>query len=172
MNDILAQIPSGDTVRYQYFGWKNPRNLAIIDDLLTVHPGLRFLHLIRNPAAMVNSSHPRKRYKQQRAKGNATALAGRSPFILNGWVSQNLPVWEKYKDNPRYLLVHYEELIESSRQTIQNIYNWLNIKTEINPNILSAISPPADAISRSAGVDISSIADAARELGYGYQLAE
>ena len=167
---ILEQIPAGSETRYKYFGWKSPRNILQLDALFQAHPELRFLHLIRDPAAMVNTSHPRKVYKREKASSDRSKLQNRAQYILTNWAEVNLPVWEKHKNDPGYLLVHYEALIQSPEQTIKSIYSWLQIDTAPFRDALSAIAPPEDAIDRGNNVDISSIAEAARKLGYGHRL--
>jgi len=170
MMTILDQIPAGEETRYQYFGWKTPRTVEYVDALFQVHPELRFLHLIRDPAAVARGGQQNKFYTRKKAKGKIDPNAERDEFILARWAKQNLPVWKKHKDNPRYLLVRYEEIINRPEQTIQRIFDWLGVTEYKMSEALAVITSPADAISRGDNVDVSMIAEAVQQLGYGHRL--
>jgi hypothetical protein len=167
---ILIQIPPGVESRYKYFGWKNPPNIRHVDMLLQVHPELRFLHLIRDPAAVARGGQQKKVYKREKANGHLDPAMDRDEFTLTRWVNQNLPVWKKYKDHPRYLLVRYEDMINKPEKTVQWIFDWLGVDEFSMSEALAAVTPPEDAISRGNDVDITIISEAAKKLGYGYRV--
>ena len=170
MMKILDQIPSGEETRYQYFGWKNPRTIEHVESLFQAHPELRFLHLIRDPAAIARGSQQNKFYTRKKARGKIDPHIESDEFILGRWARQNLPIWEKYKDHPRYLLVCYEDIINKPEQTVQWIFDWLGVAEYSMSEALAVIASPADAISRGNNVDVSMIAEAVRQLGYGHRL--
>jgi hypothetical protein len=170
MQTILRQIPEGHESRYKYFGWKNPRNRKYVDELLAIHPELRFLHLLRDPAVIARGSLWQKGFKRRLANGKISEEANRDELILKRWARQNLPLWEKYKDHPRYLLVRYEDLINAPATTAKDIFQWLGVKQYEMRQVLSVITPPKDALTRGGDVDVSIIAGAVRQLGYGYRL--
>lgn len=169
MDTIVAQIPPEDTCRNKWFGWKRTESVHIVGMLMEMYPRLRFLHLIRDPAALVNSCHPRKIYKRERAYGNPEAQhgrLGRARFVLTTWARVNLPVWRDHQNNPRYRPVRYEDVVTKPRETIESLFDWLGVNTADWVRAVSSVRPPPDAFSRGRGVDISLIAEAAAELGY------
>ncbi len=166
MQFILAQIPAGAQEQYQYFGWKNPRNLHHLDLLLEMHPELRFLHLVRNPAAIAAGSLWKK--GQKRAKQNGWFVPENNPerFLLVKWAHQNFPVWEKYKNHPRYRLVRYEDLLTQSAATIHELFAWLGVAEYDLNKALTVLTPSEDALTRGGDVDLSLIAEAVHAFGY------
>ncbi len=168
---ILEQIPAQEMARYQYFGWKSPPNLRHLDVLLQAHPKLRFLHLIRDPAALARGNQQRKVFKRKVMYGDIAPEADRDEFVLARWARQNLAAWERHKNNPRYLLVRYEDIINKPEKTVRWIFDWLGITEFSMSKAFAAINPPEDASTRGNEVDISSIADAAKQLGYEYRLS-
>lgn len=170
MATILAQIPVEAHGQYQYFGWKNPENIRHIETLLAIHPGLRFLHLIRDPAAIARGSLWKKGYKRLKKRGLVDRKTNRDAIILERWAHMNLSVWHQYKNHPRYLLVHYEDIILKTEETIYSMFNWLGIAQCDMYDILELIDTPEDAINRGDNVDVSTITDAVHALGYGYRL--
>ncbi len=163
---LLAQIPAGEESLYQYFGWKNPRNLHHIDLLLEMHPDLRFLHLIRNPAAIAAGSLWKK--GQKRAKQSGWFVPENNPelFLLVKWAHQNFPVWQKYQSHSRYRLVRYEDLLAKSAETIHELFAWLGIAEYDLDKALAVLTPAEDALTRGNDLDLSLIAEAVTSLGY------
>ncbi|GEM_PF-459798 len=166
MNQVANQVPPEARRQYKWFGWKNPRNIHIVDLLLEIHPRLRFLHLVRNPAALVNGSQGRKTFKRERSRGGPEASAGRATFVLNRWARVNLPVWRRHRADPRYRLVHYEDFLRDLIENTRRLCEWLDVAAPDCKSILAAVAPPSDALARGRDVDITLIADAAAELGY------
>jgi hypothetical protein len=166
MARILRQIPDRDHAKYRWFGWKNPRNLRIIDDLMAVHPQLHFVHLVRNPAALVNSRLPQRFYQRQLIERGPNAHRSLEEFVLTAWAHQNAPVFHQYATHPRYRLVRYEDLLRSPRETIESLFAWLGVSTESWRAAALCVSPPADAVTRGTGVSLDFIEHAALQLGY------
>lgn len=166
MHFILAQMPEGAHGHYQYFGWKNPRNLHHLDLLLEMHPQLRFLHLVRNPAAIAAGSLWKK--GQKRAKQSGWHVPQKNPelFLLVKWAHQNFPVWQKYQNHPRYRLVRYEDLLTHGAETIHALFAWLGIAEYDLAQALAVLTPSADALTRGADIDLTLIAEAVTGLGY------
>lgn len=171
MATILKQIPAEKYSQYKYFGWKNPENIRHIATLFAAHPGLWFLHLIRDPAVIARGSLWKKGYKRLKRRGLVDRKMNRDAIILRRWASVNLSVWEQYNTkNPRYLLVRYEDLILKTEETISSIFNWLEVSRFNMTEALGCVHIPHDAIKRGDDVDVSIIRDAVCMLGYGYRL--
>lgn len=166
MITILDQIPAGEEASLKYFGWKNPQNLLHIDVHFEIHPELRFLHLIRNPAALARGNLQNWVYQKKQSKGEIAPGTMPDEWILCRWVQKNLWVWRKYRDQARYLMVRYEDMISASETTVQTIFDWMGVTEFRMSEALAAIDPPEDAISRGRGVDVSIISEALHELGY------
>jgi hypothetical protein len=163
---LLAQIPEGEENRYQYFGWKNPRNLHHLDLLMEVHPELRFLHLVRNPAAIAAGSLWKKGQKRAQQSGWHMPKENPELFLLVKWAHQNFPVWQKYQSHPRYRLVRYEDLLTKSTETIHGLFAWLGVAEYDLDKALAVLTPSEDALTRGSAIDLSLIAEAVTSLGY------
>ncbi len=166
MHFILAQIPPEEHTRYQYFGWKNPRNLHHVDLLLELHPRLRFLHLIRNPAAIAAGSLWQRGQKKVKQRGLLAPQQDPDTFLLSKWARFNLPIWQKYKDHPRYRLVRYEDLLTNGEAAVHEIFAWLGVAQYDVQQALSVLTPSHDALTRGSDIDLSGIAEAVTSLGY------
>ncbi len=171
MQTILAQIPMGEETRYKYFGWKNPRTRRYADLLLHEYPDLRFLHLVRNPAVIARGSLWKRGFKRRVAMNKLKQDADRDELILTRWANQNLPMWKKYRDHPNYLMVRYEDIVNRPQQSVELIFDWLDIADYDMNAALAAIAPPADAMTRGHDVDVSIIAEAIQQLGYDHRLS-
>ncbi len=170
---IVTQIEPGRDHRLKWFGWKNPRHINIIDVLMDLDPRLHFIHLIRDPGAILNTNNPRKIrrsikvFEERRAQGDPDAQRDRNHFVLANWARVNLAVWRKYRNNPRYCLVYYEDVLDRPRDCIAALFDWLGLSPDDCDAAASVVNPPAGAVTRGRGVDLTEIAAAAAELGYG-----
>jgi hypothetical protein len=170
MASILAPIPQPDFSRLKFFGWKQPRMIRQIDALFQAHPELRFLHLVRDPAAVAKGRLWRKGYKRRLMNNRIGPNFDYDRVILRRWVVANRPVWLKYKDHPRYRLVRYEDIVAKPRQEVARIFDWLGVAEYDLDRVVAFIKPPENALDRGSDVDLSVIARAVRELGYGDRL--
>jgi len=127
MESLRGRIPLEVVGRTKWYGWKNPRNIHIAELLLDIHPSLRFLHLVRDPATLVDGSQARKKYKEVRARGDTDGESDREAFVLARWARVNLPLWRRQRDNPRYCLVHYEDLVRCPTEAIESLFAWLGL---------------------------------------------
>ena len=170
MAEIVASIPPERLPEHRYFGWKNPGNIRHIDALFRLHPGFRFFHLLRDPAAFVAGRLQSKMYRARQAAGFVKPGVSRKRDLLQRWQAENLPVWQEYHGNPNYLLVHYEDIITQPEQSVRDIFAWLGVDQFDMEAALAAIAPPPNPISRGDGIDVSIIAEACELLGYGYRV--
>ena len=168
--EIIGSIPDGRLGQYRYFGWKNPNNIRFIDLLFEILPGFRFLHLLRDPAALARGRRQSKMYRDRLKMGAIAPGTSRKRDSLEQWQSLNLPVWRTYRDQPNYLVVHYEDIIMRPAETVRAVFGWLGVQAFDLEAALASIAPPPDPISRGNGVDVSIIAEACELLGYGYRL--
>ena len=169
VQSILQQIPAGELARYRFVGWKHPRMIRHIDLLFEACPHLRFLHLIRDPAAVARGRLWRKGYKGWLQDGKKVDYDKK---ILRRWVVANRYAWQKYKDDPRYLLVRYEDIVLKKRDTVQQLFDWLGVSDFDLEEAVSFIKPSANALNRGDDVDLTFIRKATHELGYGYKLEQ
>ena len=166
MSSVVDQVPDNQFDTYAYFGWKNPENLPHVDQFLTQYPALKFIHLVRHPAAMAGGRQQQKVFKKNFRAGNVPEGMNRTDWILKHWVQRNVSVWEKHHENPNYHLIRYEEVLFQPQKTLQALFQWLNLNEANLKKVVSLIQPPKDATSRGDGVNISIIADEAAKVGY------
>jgi hypothetical protein len=172
-DSIVAQIAPENVGRLKWFGWKNPRHINIIDVLMGLDPRLHFIHLIRDPGAILNTNNPRKIrrsikvFEERRAQGDPDAKRDRPHFVLANWARVNLAVWRKYRHDPRYCLVYYEDVLARPRECIESLFGWMRLNTEECAEAARVVNPPDGAVTRGRSVDLAEIAAAAAELGYG-----
>jgi hypothetical protein len=170
MAEIIDGIPSEQLHKFRYFGWKNPYNIRVIDLFFEISPAFRFIHLLRDPAALARGKRQKMLYRDGLGSGTITPGTNRKRVSLQRWEVENLPVWQRYHDQPNYLVVHYEDIVLRPEETVRSVFAWLRIEEFDLRAALSSIAPPPDPISRGNGVDVSIIADACELLGYGHRV--
>lgn len=172
VHSILQQIPADRLAKLRYFGWKRPMMVRHVGFLFRALPEMRFLHLIRDPAAVATGRLWRKGYKRWLMHGKVGPDFDYYGVILQRWVVANLPVWRRFKDNPNYRLVRYEDLVLNPRESVPALFAWMGVTEFDLEAALAMIRPPDNALERGSEVDLSPIAAAVRELGYGHRLEQ
>ncbi len=100
-------------------GEKTPNHLLYMPTLQEFFPEARFIHLVRDPRAVVNS--------------------WRHVPWTTGWVAGDAMVWRRYMaaarrrpptGRDRLLTVHYEELAQSPEQTLDEVCRFIGVAYE------------------------------------------
>jgi protein-tyrosine sulfotransferase len=94
---------------------KNPLYVLFIDKLSRLFPGAKFIHIVRDPRAVINSSIQTFYMKN---------------FIFNsyGWLINNSIIEKSKKENPsRYFTIYYEKLVENPELTLTQLCGFLNL---------------------------------------------
>lgn len=100
---------------------KNPFYARYIPELLEIFPDAKFIHLIRDPRAVVSSCK--------------IAFNGKTPRITYSWMVLN-EIIETKKDSAIFLTIKYEDLVKHPGVTFQIIFNFLKI--EYDKEVLNA----------------------------------
>ncbi len=94
---------------------KNPLYILFIDKLSKLFPEARFIHIVRDPRAVINSSI--------QTFGMSNYL-----FNANGWVIQNSIIeQEKEKKPSKYFTIQYEKLVENTEGTLKELCIFLDV---------------------------------------------
>lgn len=153
------------------WGWKNPRSIYLLPLFDQMIPGLKFLHVVRNPLDMVTSRNQNQHQKHGRAVigDHFTTL---TPALAS------VKLWKKANETAadygatmadRYLVVRYEELCEKPHQESAHIArrfdlpdppnHWVNHIAR-SPSRWENLDPDALRVLR------SELGDAMRRFGY------
>ena len=111
-----------DNDNVQLLSDKNPLYILFIDKLRDLFPNSKFIHIVRDPRAVINSS---------------IQTFGMKNFIFNanGWVIQNNIVeHDKIKNPSWYFTIQYETLVENTENTLKEICGFLDLT--FNPVML------------------------------------
>lgn len=112
------------------WGWKDPRNSVTLPVWLTVFPGARVIHVIRNGIDVAVSLH-------RREKGRRDT----DPDLARGCrdIKYCLKLWEDYirayrtnmklYTNVACIELRYEELLRSPKPQFETILEYINMKT-------------------------------------------
>ncbi len=94
---------------------KNPLYILFIDKLRVLYPNGKFIHIVRDPRAVINSTM--KTFSMKNYIFNA-----------NGWVIQNSIIESDKKNNPsKYFTIKYEKLVEDTEGTLKDLCGFLNL---------------------------------------------
>lgn len=118
---MLASIPSPGKEPV-CFGEKTVDHIAYADELLQQYPRCKLLQIIRDPRAAL-------------ASYQAAAIGSNQPSQLIADWSVAAEVDAQLGENPRYLSVKFEDLIESTEVTLKSICNFLEVDFE--PDMLN-----------------------------------
>lgn len=102
---------------------KNPFYARYIPELKTIFSDAKFIHLIRDPRAVVNSSK--------------IAFKSKTARVIFSWIKLNNYI-EKEKENNIFLTVKYEDLVKNPQTTFKLIFDFF--KLDFAPEILNAHS--------------------------------
>jgi hypothetical protein len=110
-----------------------------VDDYLRVFPGLRCLHIVRDPVTTYGS-----------AKRTAL-LSKRQPFYFGGhdllrtlvdmrWVPHARAIERLVADAPaQHLVVRYEDLTADAVGTISRVFEWLGAQAPVDPEAVTVL---------------------------------
>ena len=110
---------------------KTPDNALVFDQLYEIFPDGKFVLIIRDPRAIINSFNDVQR--KARKIGNTKVRIGKSlnhdMSIVRNSILKGSNFIEKHPSNGMY--VYYEDLIQSPDETVKNVCNFLGIAFEI-----------------------------------------
>lgn len=104
---------------------KTPRNVLHLDFIFRHFPQARFIHMVRDGRDTVCSlrTHPRHKI----VDGEVVKLNTWHPIedCIERWVT-DVGAGLRYRDDPRYLEVRYEDLVASPRDTLMRVFAFLD----------------------------------------------
>jgi len=113
---------------------QTPKNIFYISKLLEFFPNSKFLHLIRDPRAVLFSQKNRWR---RRWLGSKAPLFEMARVFINYHPYTVAKVWKKtveisyhFKDHPQYKRVFFEHLLETPEIEVRSICRFLGISFE------------------------------------------
>ena len=118
---------------------QTPRNVYYIDNIRSLYPEAKFIHIIRDPRdVMISQKNRWKRRKFNANKNNVTLFntvrqwVNYHPItIMKLWQGAN-KVIERNKNNPNFLSVRYEDILISPEAECKKICQFLEINFESN----------------------------------------
>jgi protein-tyrosine sulfotransferase len=111
---------AGKENQTRYWVEKTPGNEEYVDSIIKKFPNVKFIHIIRDP--LENLVSLKKFSLLRKSRFNATDGASRIKSLIDlGWKNRDQLGQE------RYLIVHYENLINSLLENLKTICNFLEI---------------------------------------------
>jgi hypothetical protein len=103
---------------------KTPRNVLHLDYLFEHFPNARFVHMIRDGRDTICSLRTHPRHKV--VDGQLVELNTRHPLgpCLDRWVG-NVTAGLKYRRDPRYIEIRYEQLVSDPRETLIRLFAFI-----------------------------------------------
>lgn len=143
-DDVLSKILSrkpGATVVLE----KTPAHAGCWKDILAVYPDAYFLHLVRDPRAVVASL---------RAAGRGWGKSWASPGVMENahlWLRNVGKAVEIQHHTDRYLQIRYEDLMASPAERLSALFSWMGLDNSLEDcqNIIESNVP--DQLKKGAG---------------------
>ena len=106
------------------WGEKSPRNVTVIKRIFRYFPNSRFIHIIRDGRDVACSLRHFPKHKV--VEGEFIKLDTNNPIdqCISTWV-KNVRIGIKWRGDPRYLEIKYEDLVSEPRQTMETVLDFL-----------------------------------------------
>ncbi|MGK2941528.1 MAG: sulfotransferase family protein [Immundisolibacter sp.] len=121
LNKILSRKPEATLVLE-----KTPAHVRCWKDILTVYPGAYFLHLVRDPRAVVASL---------RAAGRGWGKSWASPGVMENahlWLRDVGKAVEIQEHTDHYLQVRYEDLMSAPAERLSALFSWMGLDHSVD----------------------------------------
>lgn len=116
---------------------QTPRNIFYAEALLDIYPQARFVHMMRDPRAVMASQ--KKRWKRRSLLANRAALPPAD--ALRSWVNYHPytmgSLWAKatteahrLRSHPRFRIIRFEDLLAQPETTIREVCRHLDLAYE------------------------------------------
>lgn len=108
----------------QRWGEKSPVNVRHIDRIFKHFPNAVFIHMIRDGRDTVSSLRTFPKYDI--VDGKRIELNTNNPLdeCIDRWVS-DVSKGLEWRDDPRYIEVKYEDLIDNNESTLRTLFNFI-----------------------------------------------
>jgi len=105
----------------RYLGYKNPNGIFHCDFILNLFPKAKILHISRDPRGVL-ASEKKKRIKAGRYEPSHTIWTVAKRY------KNMLIQHDTYKDDPRYIQIWYEDLINNFEPTASKLIQFLGLE--------------------------------------------
>lgn len=116
---------------------QTPRNIFYAEALLNIYPQARFVHMMRDPRAVMASQ--KKRWKRRNLLANRAALPAAD--ALRAWVNYHpytmASLWAKataeanrLRSHPRFRIIRFEDLLARPEATVREVCEHLDLEYE------------------------------------------
>ncbi len=136
---------------------KTPQNIFYIKEILGLFPHAKFIHIVRDPRAILLS----QKNKWKRRKMGATFITQREslrlrinyhPFTLSKLWQSAIKVGIDNSDNPALLTIRFEDLLQQPEHTLQSICLHLQVPYEASMMDIPLASSSNEADSVAKGI--------------------
>jgi hypothetical protein len=133
----IGALPElGNKELYTHVCYKEVRHINLITHLLKISDDMKFIFLIRNPIEVMNSwintpsefDYSWKIDEEILDAPKKNAGYEENFFGLNSWIKTTLLFKELDSKYENVYLINYKDLIQNTRQTIQDIFKFCNLK--------------------------------------------
>jgi hypothetical protein len=107
------------------WGDKSPANVLHLDRIFRYFPNSQFIHMIRDGRDTACSLKTFPRYKMLSGKRVERDTNNPLDQCIRRWVS-NVREGIRWRGDPRYIEVKYEDLIQNDEKTLRKVFNFLN----------------------------------------------
>jgi hypothetical protein len=160
------------------WGWKEPNTQVVIDRLLEVLPGLKYIHVIRNGLDMAHSTNqnqPRLWGRHFLGGDSRTVISPR--YALKYWcaVQRRIVRLASELGEARIHLLNYDDLCRSPVPVIERLAVFLEAGTSeaARMRLAERVAPPASLGRwRAAGLSVFDSADVDYVASLGFDVAE
>ena len=109
---------------------KTPDNVLYFESLLEIFPKSRFIFCIRDPRSVISSLL--EVGKRAKLKGIQTPYFTTNIFEAINTINEHNLAGFKLLDNPRVVMIRYEDLVENPEKETRRLCKWLNLEWSEN----------------------------------------
>jgi protein-tyrosine sulfotransferase len=127
IDHFFARVCENENAKF--WSEKSPRNVHAIDYIFRHFPKARFIHMIRDGRDTVCSLRNHPRHRVVNGELIPTNIDNPISYCVNRWVT-DVEAGLKYRNDPRYIEVRYEDLVLRSRESVEKLFEFLQMPME------------------------------------------
>ncbi|GAB4058788.1 sulfotransferase [Uliginosibacterium sediminicola] len=120
-------LPAADRRQCSYLSEKTPMNVLVFKDLMQILPGARFVHIVRDPRAVMISMLMVAQRLEQKAESKPDFLASPAHMAqyITDCVQAGVDACESHRD--RAIIVRYEDLLTRTAHIMTQVLSFLGL---------------------------------------------